>query len=830
MTAIALTDHGNMYGAVEFYKQAKKCGVKPIIGCEVYIAPRSRFDKVAGEGEAYYHLVLLAENQTGYSHLVELVSRAYTEGFYYKPRIDRELLAEHHEGLIALSACIAGEVPSLLLKGDWDGAEAAARSYSEIFGRDNFFIELQDHGIPEQQESNPKLVELARKLGIGLVATNDIHYIDKADAEPHDVLLCIQTGKCVEDTGRMKFPTAEFYLKTREEMAALFPELPEALDNTGRIAERCQVDFEFGVLHLPDFPLPEGETAAQYLRKLCLDGMRRRYPEAGQAERERLDYELSVIETMGFSSYFLIVWDFVRHAREEKIPVGPGRGSAAGSIVAYLLGITNIDPLKYGLLFERFLNPERVSMPDIDIDFCYVRRGKIIEYVASRYGADHVAQIITFGTLAARAAIKDVGRALSISYGEVDRLAKLVPSVLNITLKDALSMSHDLKNAYNSEPNAKKILDLAMALEGLPRHASTHAAGLVIARDSLICHVPVQNSADGFITTQFDKDCIEEIGFLKMDLLGLRTLTVIGDAIELIRASRNEQVDIDAIPLEDAATCAMLSRGETVGVFQMESAGMTNLVRELQPERFEDLIPLVALYRPGPLNSGMVEDFVQGRHGKKQTAYQHPLLEPILRDTFGVILYQEQVMQIASAMGGFTMGQADLLRRAMGKKKQEVLAAQRERFLAGAAGNGVTPAVANEVFDLMEKFGGYGFNKSHSAAYALVAYQTAYLKAHYPAEFMAATLTSVMSDSDKIGYFIEECRKQGIAILPPDINRSSLSFSVENGSIRFGLAAVKNVGEGAIESILQARGDAGFKSLVDFLRADRHAAGQQTGA
>ena len=816
MPAIALTDHGNMYGAVEFYKQAKKYGVKPILGCEVYIAPRSRFDKAAGEGEAYYHLVLLAETQLGYSHLVELVSRAYTEGFYYKPRIDRELLAEYHEGLIGLSACIAGEVPSLLLKGDLAGAEAAARSYGEIFGRDNFFLEIQDHGIPEQKEANPKLAELARKLNIGLVATNDIHYIARSDAESHDVLLCIQTGKCVEDAGRMKFPTAEFYLKTREEMAALFPDYPAALDNTGAIAARCQVEFEFGAMHLPDFPLPDGVTAGEQLRRLCDDGMKIRYPAAGKVEFERLDYELSVIDTMGFSAYFLIVWDFIRHAREERIPVGPGRGSAAGSIVAYLLGITNIDPLKYGLLFERFLNPERVSMPDIDIDFCYVRRGKIIDYVAARYGTDHVAQIITFGTLAARAAIKDVGRALNISYGEVDKLAKLVPPVLNITLKDALDMSRELKSAYQTEPNARKILDLAMALEGLPRHASTHAAGLVIARESLSRHVPVQNSADGFITTQFDKDCIEEIGFLKMDLLGLRTLTVLGDAIELIRQSRGETVDLETIPLDDAATCAMLSRGETVGVFQMESAGMTNLVKELQPERFDDLIPLVALYRPGPLNSGMVEDFVRGRHGKKQVVYQHPLLEPILRDTFGVILYQEQVMQIASAMGGFTMGQADLLRRAMGKKKPEVLAAQRERFLAGATALGVLPAVANEVFDLMEKFGGYGFNKSHSAAYALVAYQTAYLKAHYPAEFLAATLTSVMNDSDKIGYFIEECRKHGIAILPPDINRSSLSFSVENGAIRFGLAAVKNVGEGAIESILQARGTSDFKSLVDF--------------
>lgn len=816
MPAVALTDHGNMYGAVEFYKQAKKQGIKPIIGCEVYIAPRSRLDRAAVEGESYYHLILLAETQAGYSQLVELVSRAYTEGFYYKPRIDKELLAAHHEGLIGLSACIAGEIPSLILKGDMAGAEAAAQEYVDIFGRDHFFIEIQDHGIPEQRDANPKLVELARKLGIGLVATNDIHYIDRSDADAHDVLLCIQTGKCVEDVGRMRFPTQEFYLKTGEEMAELFPEYPEALSNTCRIAERCQVDFEFGHLRLPDFPLPEGITADNYLRDLCRAALTERYPEAGAVERERLEYELSVIRSMGFSSYFLIVWDFVRFARESRIPVGPGRGSAAGSIVAYLLKITNIDPLKYGLLFERFLNPERVTMPDIDIDFCYVRRGKIIEYVASRYGADHVAQIITFGTMAARAAIRDVGRALNVSFGEVDRIAKLIPTVLNITLKEALGMSQELKSAYENDPTARKILELAMSLEGLPRHASTHAAGLVIAGESLNCQVPVQSSADGFITTQFDKDCIEEIGFLKMDLLGLRTLTVIGDAVEMIRRHRGIDVDMENIPLDDSATCEMLSRGETVGVFQMESGGMTNLVKELRPQHFEDLIPLVALYRPGPLNSGMVEDFVRGRHGTKKVVFQHPLLEPVLRDTFGVILYQEQVMQIASVMGGFTLGQADLLRRAMGKKKHDVLAAQRERFLTGAAERGVAPAVANEVFNLMEKFADYGFNKSHSAAYALVAYQTAYLKAHYPAEFMAAMLTSVMGDSDRVGYFIEECRKHGIKILPPDINRSGLSFSVEAASIRFGLAGVKNVGEGAIESILKARGDGDFKSLVEF--------------
>jgi DNA polymerase-3 subunit alpha len=816
MPAVALTDHGNMYGAVEFYKKAKAAGVKPLMGCEVYIAPRSRYDKMAGEGEAYYHLILLAENMTGYQNLVELVSRGYTEGFYYKPRIDSELLAKHSEGLIGLSACIAGEIPSLLMRGDEAGAEKAARKYAEIFGEGNFYIELQDHGMPEQQAVNPQLAALAGKLNLPLVATNDVHYVGRGDAEPHDVLLCIQTAKTVDEPGRMRFPSPEFYLKSETEMRSLFAEWPEALENSCLIAERCQVDFDFDTLHLPDFPVPEGMDADRYLRQLCEERLLKRYPQATDIEKERLDFELNVIANMGFSSYFLIVWDFVRFAREQGIPVGPGRGSAAGSIVAYLLAITNIDPLKYGLLFERFLNPERVTMPDIDIDFCYVRRGKVIEYVAKRYGDDRVAQIITFGTMAARGAIRDVGRALNIPYGEVDRIAKMVPEVLNITLKDSLSMSQELRRAYETDTNTRRIIDLALTLEGLPRHASTHAAGLVIAKESLYCQVPVQNSGDGFVTTQFDKDCIEEIGFLKMDLLGLRTLTVIGDALEMIRLNRGITIDIDNIPLDDPKTSEMLSKGDTVGVFQMESGGMTNLVKELRPERFDDLIPLVALYRPGPLNSGMVEDFVRGRHGKKETTYQHPSLEPILKDTFGVILYQEQVMQIASVMGGFTLGQADLLRRAMGKKKHDVLAAQRERFLQGSQERGINPAVANEVFDLMQKFADYGFNKSHSAAYALVAYQTAYLKAHYPQEFMAALLTSVMGDSGRVGGFIEECRHRGIRILPPDINRSRLSFSVENDAIRFGLAGVKNVGEGAIDSIIKARADKDFRSLVDF--------------
>ncbi|MDR7868705.1 MAG: DNA polymerase III subunit alpha [Sporomusaceae bacterium] len=817
MPAVAITDHGTMSGVVDFFKHAVKKGIKPVIGCEVYVAPRSRLEKTTVEGEAYYHLVLLAENATGYRNLMELVSRAHTEGFYYKPRIDKEILREYSDGIIALSACLAGELPQLLLRGDKAGAEALAREYVAIFGPDNFFIELQDHGLPEQKQVNPMLAALAAKIGVGLVATNDIHYIDRQDAESHDVLLCIQTGKTVDDAGRMRFTGSEFYLKSADEMAALFAAYPEALANTVRIAERCDLSLEFGKLYLPEFPIPAGQTPEQYLRSLCLEKLPARYPAAGQTETDRLDYELATIAQMGFASYFLIVWDFVNYARQQGIAVGPGRGSAAGSIVAYLLGITNIDPLKYGLLFERFLNPERVTMPDIDIDFCYVRRGKIIEYVVERYGADRVAQIITFGTMAAKAAIRDVGRALNMPYGDVDRIAKLVPGELGITLHRALEVSGELKTLYQADPEIKKLLDLAMSVEGLPRHASTHAAGVVIANEPLTHYVPLQNSSEGFVTTQYDKDRIEEIGLLKMDLLGLRTLTVIGDALALIKENRGLAVDIDAIPLDDPKTSAMLSAGDTAGVFQMESSGMTNLVKELKPERFEDLIPLVALYRPGPLGSGMVTDFINGRHGRKKVTYLHPLLEPILKDTFGVILYQEQVMQIASTLAGFTLGQADLLRRAMGKKKPEVIAAQRENFMKGAAEHRINPKLAEEIFNLIAHFADYGFNKSHSAAYALVAYQTAWLKANYPQEFMAALLTSIMGANDKVGFYIEECRRMGLAVLPPDINASSAGFTVDGAAIRFGLAGVKNVGDNAIAGILAVRAAGGrFASLVDF--------------
>lgn len=817
MPAIAITDHGTMYGCINFYKQAKQAGIIPIIGCEVYVAPKSRFEKSMREGDAYFHLILLAETNEGYRNLVELVSRASTEGFYYKPRIDHELLRRYSKGIICLSACIAGEIPAQILRGNLSAAEEILKEYLAIFGPNHFYIELQDHHLSEQQTANRELIKLASKYNVSLVATNDIHYINRSDAACHDVLLCIQTGKTMDEPNRMKFPNDEFYLKSGQEMSGLFSAYPEALANTVRIAERCKVDFDFNAHHLPDFSVPEGYNAQSYLLMLCEKNLERCYPEVTDSVHKRLEYELSVIHNMGFDSYFLVVWDFVDYARRSHIPVGPGRGSAAGSIVSFLLKITNIDPLKYGLLFERFLNPERVTMPDIDIDFCYERRSEIIEYVAQRYGADRVAQIITFGTMAAKAAVRDVGRVLNLSYGEVDRVAKLIPSELGITLKKALDQNSELRESYEQGGSTKKLLDLAMAVEGLPRHASTHAAGLVIAQEPLTHYVPLQNSAEGFLTTQYDKDQIEELGLLKMDLLGLRTLTVIGDAIELIHVSGNPEFDIETIDLADSATAELLEQGETAGVFQMESSGLTHLVKELRPKRFEDLIPLVALYRPGPLGSGMVRDFIDGCHQRKTVHYLHPLLEPILKDTFGVILYQEQVMQIASVLAGFTLGQADLLRRAMSKKKHEVIMAQRDNFIAGCSNHNLDDKVAAEVFDLIAHFADYGFNKSHSAAYALVAYQTAYLKANYPQNFMAALLTSVIGTNEKVGQYIEECRRLKIKILAPDINAGKARFSVSGNSIRFGLGGVKNVGEGAIINIIKTREQHGpYHSFIDF--------------
>ncbi|MFC2336488.1 MAG: DNA polymerase III subunit alpha [Negativicutes bacterium] len=816
MKALAMTDHGQMYGAVTFYKEAKKAGIKPIIGCEIYLAPQSRRDTFEVDGVRYYHLILLAENETGYRNLVQLVSLANLEGVYYKPRVDKELLRKYHEGLICLSACVAGEIPQALVRDNMERADRLVQEYIDIFGRNNFFLEIQKHGLADEKKAAAGLVELAKKHKLGLVVTNDAHYIHRADHEFHDVLLCIQMGKTLDDPNRMRFNSDDYYLKSAEEMAELFPKYPEAMENTVRIAERCNVDFSFGNHYLPKFPLPEGTTEEEYLRRLCEEKLTSRYNPVTAKVQERLDYELSIIHRMGFDSYFLVVWDFINYARQQAIAVGPGRGSAAGSIVAYVLGITDIDPLKYALLFERFLNPERITMPDIDIDFCYIRRKEVIEYVKRRYGEDHVAQIITFGTMAARGAVRDVGRALDLPFAEVDRIAKLIPTELGITLDKALQESADFRQAYEGSPATKKLIDLARDIEGMPRQSSTHAAGVVIAREPLTHYMPVQIS-DGTLVTEYDKDLVEELGLLKMDFLGLRTLTVLGDAVKNVETSRGIQLDLREIPLRDEKTAQMLCEGKTGAVFQMESAGMTALVKDIHPESFEDLIPTVALYRPGPLGSGMVQDFIDGRRGKKQVSYLHPLLQPILQETFGVVLYQEQVMQIVQVLAGFSLGQADLLRRAMGHKQPELLMKQKADFLAGTKKNGIDDSLAEKIFELLFHFANYGFNKSHSAAYALVAWQTAYLKAHYPPEFMAAMLSSVMDFNDKVSVYIEQCRRMGIPILPPDINASSATFSVDGKAIRFGLAAVRNVGEAAINELETVREKGGaFKSLLDF--------------
>ena len=818
MDSVAITDHGVMYGTIDFYKECLKQGVKPIIGCEVYLAPGSRKERQEINGVKYYHLILLAENQTGYRNLVQLVSLANIEGMYYKPRVDKELLKKYHEGIICLSACVAGEIPRALIQGNKAKAESLVQEYLNIFGKDNFFLEIQNHGLAEERISNAGLVELAQKYNIGLVATNDCHYVSRADSEFHDILLCIQMGKTIDDPARMRFNSDDYYVKSPAEMAELFKDYPEAIANTEKIAARCQVDFEFGHIQLPYYPIPSQYADDEaYLRALCEQALPNRYPKSSEAVIKRLDYELSIIHRMGYDSYFLIVWDFINYSRQHGIGVGPGRGSAAGSIVAYLLGITNLDPLKYELLFERFLNPDRVTMPDIDIDFDYIQRSKVIDYVKERYGYDHVAQIVTFGTMAAKGAVRDVGRVLNMPYSQVADIAKLIPNELKITLDKALKESADLRKLYDSDADVKKLIDLARKIEGLPRHSSTHAAGVVIARNPLTDYLPVAVS-EGTLVTEFDKDHVEELGLLKMDFLGLRTLTVINDTIANIKKNRQEVIDINAIPLADELTADMLCAGKTGAVFQMESSGMTNLVKDLAPRNFADLIPTVALYRPGPLGSGMVEDFIGGRHGTKEVTYMHPLLEPILKETFGVVLYQEQVMQIVQVLAGFSLGQADLLRRAMGKKKHEILLAQKENFLKGCAQNQIDADLATTIFDLLTHFADYGFNKSHSAAYALVAWQTAYLKAHYPAEFMAAMLTSIM-DTQKVPRYIELARRMELEILPPDINASMANFSVDHEAIRFGLAAVRNVGDAAIASIVEARQAAGrFKSLLDFCK------------
>ncbi len=816
MEAIAITDHGVMYGVIEFYKEAKKAGIKPIIGCEIYVAPRSHRDKVAGQDDTPYHLVLLAENQEGYQNLIKLVSIAGVDGFYYKPRVDKELLSKYHKGLIALSACLAGEVPSLLLQGKEQEAEKAALLYREIFGEDNFYLELQDHGMAEQRIVNSKILELHERTGIPLVATNDVHYVSLDNAHTQDVMLCIQTGKTIYDQERLKFETQEFYLKSEEEMRLLFGDYPEALANTVKIAERCNVDFEFGQNHLPVFSVPSGFTVDSYLEKLCREGLAERYIPVTSVEEERLQFELDTIRRMGYSGYFLIVWDFIRFAKSKGIYVGPGRGSAAGSIVAYCLGITEIDPIKYKLLFERFLNPERVSMPDIDIDFCYERRGEVIEYVVEKYGADHVAQIITFGTLAAKAAIRDAGRAMGVPLPLVDKVAKMIPPEIGITLEKALNIAPDLQQLATEDSTVQELLDTAMELEGMPRHVGVHAAGLVISAKPLVEYLPVQRTADGLVCTQFDKDTVEELGLLKMDLLGLRTLTVANNAVKLVEQSQGITIDLSQISLDDPEVYELLSKGDTIGVFQLESSGLRAVLKELKPQTFEDIIAINALYRPGPLGSGMIEDFIKRRHGEVEVTYLHPILEPILKPTYGVIVYQEQVMMIASELAGFSLGEADLLRRAMGKKKPEILAGLRQQFIDGAEKKGVNGETAGKVFDLMEYFAGYGFNKSHSAAYALLAYQTAYLKAKFPVEFMAALMTSVMETADRVPFYVQECRERKIKVLPPDINESSESFLVRKDEIRFGLGAIKQVGVHAIQAILKERENGPFLSLQDF--------------
>ncbi len=817
MPAVAVTDHGNMFAAISFYSKAIAAGIKPIIGSEVYLAPKSRFDKSVDNGlPVAFHLVLLCRDEVGYKNLIQLSTKAVFEGFYRYPRIDKELLKEHSEGLIGLSACIKGEIPHYILKGREDLAEASLKEYLDIFGRDNFYLEVQENGIPEQRLANRGLVNLARKYGVKLVATNDVHYMMPEHARAHEILLCIQTQTNIHDPKRMKMNSDKFYFTSPEEMKERFRDIPESVLNTREVAERCHVLLEFGKNHMPVFSPPNGMTSRDYLWKLCMEGLKRRYPDPKDREKvlERLKFEFSIIERMGYINYFLIVWDFVRYAKENSIPVGPGRGSAAGSMVSYLLGITSIDPLKYGLLFERFLNPERVSMPDIDIDFCYENRQRVIDYVVERYGRNSVAQIITFGTMQARAVVRDVARALALPYSLADRIAKMIPP--SLSLKEALEVESDLRKIYTESVEVKELIDIAMVLEGLTRHASTHAAGVVIADKPLTEYVPLYKNRDQ-VCTAYEMKSLEKIGLLKMDFLGLKTLTVIEKTLNFVESRTGVRPDIDAISLEDEKTFQLLKSGRTKGVFQLESAGMRDLLVRMQPDKFEDIIALLALYRPGPIGSGMLEDFVQRKKGLTEITYLHPKLEPILKETYGVILYQEQVMQIASSLAGFSLAQADLLRRAMGKKIPEVMEEQRSAFIEGCIKNGVEQEIAEKIFDLIEFFSGYGFNKSHSTAYAIVSYRTAYLKANYPVEFMAAILTSEFNNTDKLVEYLKEARSMGIEILPPDVNKSEYGFSVEEGRIRFGLGGIKNVGSSAIEDILREREENGpYKDLEDF--------------
>jgi DNA polymerase III subunit alpha len=828
MPAVAVTDHGNLFAAANFFHQAKTHGVKPIIGCEVYVAPDNHKNRGA-EAERSNHLVLLCENEEGYRNLIKLVSTGFLDGFYYKPRVDHDLLAKHCAGLIALSACLRGEVAEAVLNEKYEQARTNAYRLRDIFGKGNFFLEIQDQGLDVEQRVNRDLVKLSRETGIPLVATNDCHYLTQSDARAQEVLMCIQTGKTMNETQRMKFATDQFYFKTAEEMARVFRELPDALDRTVVIAERCSVKIEKVGNPFPEFKVPEGHTTESYFESVVRDGFASRVPLFERLAREnrlshrideyesRLTSEIEMIKKMRFAGYFLIVWDFIRYARAQGVPVGPGRGSAAGSLVSFALRITDVDPLQYELLFERFLNPERVSMPDIDIDFCMRRRGDVIDYVRRKYGQDSVAQIITFGTMAAKAVLKDAGRALDMPYGDVDKIAKLVPNVLNISLEDALEQSPQLASMREKDERVRELIEIALRLEGLARHASTHAAGVVISPRPLTEIVPLYKSSKDEITTQYDMNALERIGLLKMDFLGLTTLTVLDDAVRLIRQNRGAEIDLASLPLDDAPTYALFSRGDTTGIFQFESHGMRDILKRYQPTRLEDLTALNALYRPGPIQGGMIDDFIARKHGKKKVAYDLPELEEILSETWGVILYQEQVMQIANRLAGFSLGDADLLRRAMGKKKPEEMAAQREKFLAGCHVHKVPAKKAEKIFELMAEFAGYGFNKSHSCAYALLAYQTAWLKAHYPVEFIAAMLTSETGNTDKVVKYINEARSMGITVLPPNVNSSDMNFTPVGDSIRFGLAAIKNVGENTVKGILAARENLGrFTDFFEF--------------
>ena len=816
-TAIAITDHGSMYGAVYLYNECKKQGIKPIIGCEIYITQNSRFQVPPGR-EKLYHLILLAENNEGYHNLVKICSRAWTEGFHNKPRADHDLLRKYHKGLIALSACVGGELPQAILSGDMDKAHEVIKFYIDTFGRDNYFIELQNHRLPEEARVRPVLADLAKEYGLGLVATNDFHYVRKEDAASQEIKLCISTGKTLDDPEHFHFANDEFYCKSGEEMRSILGGYEGAIENTARIAERCNVTFTFGEHKLPAFDVPEGETAKTYLRKLCEKAIPERYGQKTPELMNRLNYELGIIDRMGFSDYFLIVMDFIHFAKTHGIPIGPGRGSAAGSIVSYLLHITELDPLEFDLLFERFLNPERVSMPDIDTDLCYRGRGRVIDYLAHKYGEDHVAQIITFSTLAARAVIRDVGRVMNLPLRDVDKIAKMIPQGPGVTLEKTLESSPEFKSAYETNPTVHTLIDHCLKLEGLSRQAGTHAAGVVICSAPVDDFVPIQLTQENFIQTQYEKDQVEKLGLLKMDLLGLRNLTVIQDTVDMIKENRNIDLDVRKIPYKDKATSEMLCQGDTIGVFQSESSGYTNLLMQLAPDAFQDLIPMVALYRPGPLGSGMAEDFIKRKHGKIPVEYPHPMLEPVLKETYGVILYQEQVMRIASVMGGFSLGQADLLRRAMGHKESDVLLAQRQAFLEGAEKQGVSSEVANHVFDLMVHFAGYGFNKSHSVCYAWIAWQTAYLKAHFRPEFMAAMMTCYNGDRGKVSRYIANSRKHGVKLVAPNVNRSRASFAASGNTILFGLSGIQHLGDAAVESIIEAREkDGPFTSLSDFL-------------